>query len=52
MKIKREKIERKLKEAREKLAEAEEKYEQLAKVTRERDHYKSRVDKLTRMLSQ
>ena len=52
METTKEKLERKLKDALMKLAEAEAKYEKLLEAQRERDHYKNRVDRLTKMLSE
>ena len=51
MEKKREKLERKLKDAREKLAKSEVNQKELLKAQQKYEHYKKRVEKLTKLLS-
>ena len=48
---KKEKLERKLKEAKENLARAEETYKKFSKAQKDRDHFKARIEKITKLLS-
>lgn len=52
MQAKKEKLERKLKKANEELMKAEEEYRKFAKVKKDRDYYKARIEKITKLLSE
>jgi len=52
METKKGKLERKLREAKEKLVKAEIDYKELLKVQQRHDRYRVRVEKLTKMLSE
>jgi len=49
---KKEKFEKKLAKAKEGLAKAEEEHKKLLKVRKDRDYFKARVEKITKLLSE
>ena len=52
METTREKLERKLRKANGELAKAEEEYKKFVKVKKDKDYYKARVEKLTKLLAE
>lgn len=52
MEAKKEMLERKLRDAKERLAKIEVDYEKFLKVQKDREHLKKRIDKITKLLSE